>query len=177
MAVTKAQKKQMLAEIEKGLKSAKSVVFTQYQGTNVKDMRALRKKLFESGVDLKVARKTLITIAAKNLKLEAIPNEFMVGPIALAFSEKDEIAAPKIIHEFAKTHESIKIAGAIFESKMMAAADVKVIAALPSKEVLIAKFMGSLKSPVYGFYSVLHGLLRNFVYCMSEVQKKKPASA
>lgn len=174
MAVTKAQKKETLAELEKAFKAAKAVVFSQYQGTNVKNMRELRKRLHEKKVDFKVARKTLILLAAKTAGFSEIPPEYMQGPIGLAFANGDEMAAAKIVHEFAKTAETVRIAGAILEGKLIPASEVRVLAALPGKEVLISQLVGLMKSPISGFYGVLHGVLGNFVRAVAEVSKKKP---
>ncbi|MBI2638277.1 50S ribosomal protein L10 [Candidatus Peregrinibacteria bacterium] len=175
MPVTRKQKEETLAKLVDSFKKAKSVVFSQYQGTNVKGMRELRKKLREKKVAFKVAKKTLMTLAAKQIGFDQIPVDFMQGPIGLAFGMEDEIAPAKVLHEFGKDHETVKIVGAIFEGKLMPAADARVIAALPGREVLLAKLLGSMKAPIAGFHAVLHGLLRNFVYALAEVQKKKPA--
>lgn len=175
MAVTKQKKKQVLAELVKNFEGAKSVVFSQYQGTNVKNMRELRKRLHAQEIIFQVARKTLMKLAAKKTGLEEIPAGMMEGPIGLAFGKKDEIAPAKIIHEFGKVAGTVKITGALFEGKFIDADITKSIAMLPGREALLARLVGSMKSPIYGFYAVLHGILRNFVYALSEVQKKKPA--
>lgn len=175
MAVTKQQKSQILDELIENFKVAKSVVFNQYQGSTVKDMRELRKALRAGKVKFKVARKTLMLIAAEKAGFKEIPNEMMQGPIGIAFGMEDEIAPLKIAHDFGKLHEKVKITGAIFEGKLLSAAEAKVIATLPGREMLLAKLVGCLKSPIAGFHAVLHGLLRNFVYALNEIQKKKPA--
>lgn len=175
MPVTKDQKKQMVAELVDDFGKAKSVFFGQYQGTNVKNMRALRKKMHSENVKFKVARKTLVNIAAKESGLAEVPGEMMEGPIGLAFGMGDEIAPARILHELGKSVETLKIVGALFEGKYISAEQAKAIATLPSREVLLAKLIGSMKAPISGFYSILHGLLRGFVYALSEVQRKKPA--
>ena len=175
MPVTRQQKEESLAELTAAFQKAKSVVFTQYQGTNVKNMRMLRKNLLEKKVKFKVARKTLMKLGAKKIGFEEIPVDFLQGPIGLAFGMEDELAPLKVVYDFGKTADTVKIAGAIFEGKLVAAAQAKELAALPGKEVLLAKLVGLMKSPISGFHSVLHGVLRSFVYALSEVQKKKPA--
>jgi large subunit ribosomal protein L10 len=175
MPVTRKQKEETLEKLIDSFKKAKTVVFSQYQGTNVKGMRELRKRLRENKVAFKVAKKTLMTLAAKKIGFDQIPDEFMQGPIGLAFGMEDQIAPAKIIHEFGKTHETVKIVGAIFEGKLMPAGEVRAIATLPGREVLLAKLLGSMKAPIAGFHAILYGLLRNFVYALSEIQKKKPA--
>lgn len=175
MPVTKQQKEGILAGLEKDFKNATSVVFSQYQGTNVKNMRELRKRLSGKNISYRVAKKTLIKLAAGKAGFDQIPDDFMQGPIGLAFGEKDSIAPAKILHEFGKVAQTVKIVGAIFEGKFMPAADAKAIAILPDRDVLLAKLVGLLKSPIAGFHGILHSLLRSFVYALSEVAKKKPA--
>lgn len=177
MAVTKQQKQAILKELVESFKSAKSVVFSQYQGTNVKNMRMLRKKLTEQKVDFTVARKTLIRLAAKEAGFGDIPEGYLDGPIGVAFANGDAVAPSKIIHDFNKETETVKIVGAIFEGAFMNAKDATVIASLPSREVLLGRLVGVMKSPISGFHGVLHGLLRNFVYTLSEVAKKTAPSA
>lgn len=174
MPITRKQKEQSVAELTTRFSGAKTIVFSQYQGTNVKNMRALRKKLFENKVELEVARKTLMRIAAKNAGMEEIPDDFLQGPIAVAISSDDQIAPAKVLYEFGKEADTIKIVGAFFEGKFISANDAKAIATLPGREALLGKLVGILKSPISGFHGVLHSLLRNFVYTLSEVQKKKP---
>ncbi len=176
MPVTRKQKEETLAELTKFFEGAKSVVFSQYQGTNVKNMRELRKRLTEKKVKFKVARKTLISLAAKKMGFDEIPAGFMEGPIGLAFGMEDEMAPAKIVYEFGKVAETIKIVGAIFDKKLVTAADAKALAALPGKEVLIAKLVWLLKSPIAGFHGVLHSVLRSFVYGLGQVQKKKEST-
>lgn len=165
----------MLGELVKAFENAKSVIFSQYQGTNVKNMRSLRKRLLEKDVKFKVARKTLMTLAAKKIGFDQIPDAFLIGPIGLAFGMKDALAAAKVLHEFGRECESVKIVGGIFEGKFIDAAFAKELAILPPREVLLAKLIGTMQAPIAGFCSVLHGLLRNFVFALNEVQKKKPA--
>lgn len=176
MAVTKKQKEQILKDLIDSFKTAKTVVFTHYKGTKVKDIRELRKRLHAHNVKLKVAKKTLMQKAAEQVGFKEIPNELMEGPIALAFGMGDEIAPAKTIHDFSKVAETVEIVGAIFEGKIISQAEAKSIASLPGRDVLLTQLVGLMMSPISGFHGVLHGLMRNFVYCLSEVQKKKPAT-
>lgn len=177
MPVTRKQKEASVEQLTEQFKKAKTIVFSQYQGTNVKNMRSLRKKLFDSKVELEVARKTLMRIAAKNAGFQEIPDEMMQGPIALAISSGDQIAPAKILFEAGKDTETIKIVGALFEGKYISALEAQAIASLPSREVLLGKLVGVMKSPISGFHGVLYSLLRGFVYTLSEIQKKMPQQA
>lgn len=140
-------------------------------------MRGLRRRLRDVNVQFKVARKTLMERAAKDVGLGEIPKGFMEGPIGLAFAMGDTIAGARIVHDFGKEAETVKMVGLYFEGKFLSGADAKAIATLPSREVLLARLVGSLKSPISGFHGILHGLLRNFVYCLSEVHRKRNTAA
>lgn len=173
MAITKQKKQQVLTELTDAFQKARSVVFSQYKGTNVKNMRSLRKRLFEKQVKFKVAKKTLIVMAAEKAGYKEIPAEFMNDQIGLAFGMGDEIAPAKILYEFGRDAETVKIVGAIFEGKLISEADAKVLAKIPGREILLAQLVSLMMSPVAGFHAVLHSLMGNFVYALAEIQKKK----
>lgn len=177
MAVTKQQKSEILDALTENFKKAKSVVFSQYQGTNVKNMRELRKRLLHEKAVFKVARKTLISLAAKKTGFDQIPGEFLEGPIGLAFGMGNEIAPAKVLHEFGKSAETVKIVGAIFEGKFINAAEATALAKLPDRKSLLAQLVGTMKAPISGFHSVLYGVMRNFVFALSEVAKQRAQRA
>ena len=169
MAITRKKKEEIIEQLVNNFKKAKSVVFSQYKGTNVKDMHELRKNLRLKKVLFKIAKKTLVNIAAKKAGLAEIPGSLIPGPIGLAFGMEEEIAPAKILHEFGRTHETIKVVGAIFEGKLREAAEAQAIAALPGKEILLGQLVGLLKSPIVEFHAILHALLRNFVYVLKSI--------
>ncbi len=173
MAVTKAQKTEIKNDLVECFKKAKSAVFSQYQGTNVKNIRDLRKKLRGGNAEFKVARKTLIAIAAKEAGCPEVPEALLVGQVGVAFSYGDEVAGAKTVNDFAKTVESIKIIGAFFEGKYLDAASAKVIASLPSRDQLLAQLVGVLKGPISGFHGTLHGVLSGFVRTVDALRAKK----
>ncbi len=176
MAVTKAKKAAVLESLVKDWEHAKTVVFSTYQGIPVKEFFSLRKELRQKGAKLKVAKKTLIRLAAKKLNYPDFPDAILPGAVSITFG-KDEIAAAKAIHNFAKTHPQVAILAAFMEGRVLSEKEAKFLATIPEKPELLAKFMGSMKAPVSGFHGVLHGVLRNFVYALSEVQKKQAAQA
>lgn len=173
MPLTKAQKGDMVKELTDQIKSAKSVVFADYQGLSVKDIKALRKLLREKGVKYQVAKKTLIKIAAKEAGYSDIPKDILAGPVGAAFASGDEIAAAKIIYQFAKKNTNLKLRGAFFEGRVLSLAETKQLAMLPSKEELIAKLLYLIKYPIQGFHGVLHGTLAGFVRALKAISDKK----
>lgn len=172
MAVSKAKKVQDLAELTDKFTRAKGVVFAQYSGMGVNDIQTLRRTLRQSNVDYKVAKKTLVRLAAQSVGVE-IPKEVMDGPIGVAFGYDDEIVAAQKMSEFAKKFEMVKLVGGIMEGKIIDKVVVKQLASIPSREVLLSKFMGSAQSPVRGFVGLLSNVMGSFVRVVNAYQEKR----
>lgn len=107
----------------------------------------------------------MMKLAFKELGYEDF-NQYLEGPSAVAFSFEDLTAAARITNDFAKTNDKLVIKAGILEGKILDSNDVKAVANIPSKEVLIAKLLGSFKAPV-----------SNFVYMLDALRKKKEEEA
>lgn len=174
MAVTKAQKQEILKELTELFKEAKSVAITKYTGTMVNDLNTLRSLMFAKNVKLKVAKKTLIKRAAKDAGYEEeIAPELLEGPIALAFGLDDEISAAKTIKETAKKLDTLGLLGGFMDGKVLSQADITQLADIPPYEVLMARFAGALKAPISNFHGVLNGTMRGFVTTLDAIAKKE----
>jgi large subunit ribosomal protein L10 len=169
---TRKQKEFIVKDLAEKLKSSKAVVFSDYKGLSVKDMTALRRELLKEGIDFKVAKKTLMDLALKDAKIEADIIK-MEGQLAMAISQRDEVLAAKIIARTAKGNENIKILGGILGTKFLKKEEVMALSALPSKEELLAKLVGTLNAPVSGFVNVLSGNLRGLVNVLKAVADSK----
>lgn len=163
MAVTKAEKAEILKELIDKFSRTKTVVFAEYRGLPVKGMSDLRKRLRQKDSELKIAKKTLLRLAAKEAKFADISGASMEGPVAATFSYQDELAGLQILFKFSKENEKLKLLGGVINGELLDAATIKKYAALPSREELLAKFMGSAQSPVSGFVGILHNLVAGFV--------------
>ncbi|HCW32134.1 MAG: 50S ribosomal protein L10, large subunit ribosomal protein L10 [Candidatus Peregrinibacteria bacterium GW2011_GWE2_39_6] len=172
MAITKAQKTDMLTELNDQFDRAKGIVFARYSGLSVMDAQDLRRSLKKANVDYKVAKKTLLKLAAKRKGID-LTDEIIAGPIGVAFGFDDEIVAAQRIADFAKKFENFELMGGIVEGKIIDAATVKTLASIPSREVLLAKFMGSTLSPLNGFVSLLNNVVGSFVRVVNAYQEKK----
>ncbi|MBL4694935.1 50S ribosomal protein L10 [Candidatus Gracilibacteria bacterium] len=173
MALTKDQKKDVVAKLVEQMRDCKAAVFADYQGLSVEDMKDLRSKMREKGVKFTVSKKTLIKHAAKELGFEEIPDESLQGPVGVAFGMEDEISAAKIMYEFSKTNENLKLRGAIFEGKLLSISETKELAMLPGKDELIAKFIYLIKSPITGFHGVLKNTISGFVRALDAIKEKQ----
>jgi len=163
MAITKQKKEEVVAELQDLFTNAKSIVFSDYKGVNVKDFGTLRGKLRENEVNFKVAKKTLIKIAAENAGVKNLSDEVLEGQVGVAFGMGDEVAAAKTLYEFSKSNEAIKLLGALMEGRNLSKEETLQLAKIPGKDELLAKLVGSMKSPISGFHGTLSSLLRNFV--------------
>lgn len=169
-------KKQVVEEIKVRLQKTQGAVLADYRGLNVAEVTELRSKLRDAGVEFKVLKNTLTRIAANEVGLEGL-DPYLEGPTAIAFGIDDPVAPAKILSDFAKTHKALEIKAGILENKVIDIQGVKDLAELPPREVLLAKALGAMQSPMYGFAGSLQGLLRNLVYVLDAVREKKAAEA
>lgn len=176
MALTKQQKNDQLDALVQKFKEAKSVIFTEYRGLSVKDISKLRNKLRTENVEYKVAKKTLMRLAAKENGIENLPDDVMAGPVGVAFSYEDQVIVARLLSEFAKEHKQVKLLGGIFEGKVINADTAQEIASIPSKEVLYAKLLGSMNSPISGFVGVSMNVVSGFVRTLNAVKEQKEAA-
>lgn len=169
---TRQQKEEIVKELAQKIKNSKTVVFSDFKGLTVSDMTTLRSELREKDIDFKVLKKTLITIALKDAGIEMDVTK-MEGQIAVAVSAGDEVEASKIIAKMAKVNENLKIAGGILGDKVLSQEEVVALSKLPSKDELLAKLVGTLKSPISGFANVLAGNIRGLVQVLKAIEEKK----
>src|SRR3989339_1617364 len=172
MAKTKEQKKIHVDSLAKDIKSAKSAVFASVQGLNIKDTDELRKNCREQKLSYVVSKKTLLTKALQDLKLDVDAKVFK-GGVAVVCAQEDEVAPAQMLAKFAKTHVVMSLLGGLLEGKIVDTAMVMQLSALPSKQELLAQLVGSLNSPVSGFVNVLAGNLRGLVSVLNNIQKSK----
>ena len=156
----KSKKEEIIKELEGAIKESKSLVFVNFHGLKVNDETKLRRDLRKQGVGYKVSRKTLLTRALKGKAEGEVPE--LAGEIAIAYS-KDEIASPREIYNFQKTHKGIlNILGGIFDGKFVNGAYMTELAMIPGREVLLSKLAFLLKSP-----------MQRLALAVSEIAKKK----
>ena len=147
MAITRAQKGEVVEKLKKALKDAKSLIFVNFKGLSVSDTTTMRHALRSEGVSYLVTKKTLANQALDSHKFEGSKPE-LEGELALAWSE-DLIAPARGIHSFqAKFPENLKIMGGVFEGKFMSAGEMIEIAKIPTLEVLCGKFVNIINSPI-----------------------------
>lgn len=142
---------------------ANVAIATDYRGLTTADLTALRRRLREARVEFHVVKNTLATRAAEQAERRALPQLF-TGPTALALGFGDEVEAAKSLTDYIRTSRiTLPIRGAVLGERVLQTTEVQSLASLPSKEVLLAQFMGGLNAPVVGLVTVLNALLAGFV--------------
>ncbi|HHV61955.1 MAG TPA: 50S ribosomal protein L10 [Firmicutes bacterium] len=174
--VARPEKEAAVADIKEKLERSKAVVLTDYRGLNVHDIMELRRKLREAGIEYKVVKNTLAQLAAEKAAMSDI-NTYLTGPTAMAFGFGDPVAPAKIISEFAREHKELEIKGGMLEGKVIGAAEVKALASLPSREVMLARVASAMQAPIAGIVGALSGCIRNLVYALDAVRKQKEGAA
>ena len=172
MKLTRTQKEQHVSQISQELLKNKAVLLANFSGLKVKEQRALKKKLRQQGIAFEVIKNTLFKIALKNTKIE-LDQKLLDQPIALIWSAEDEVSPAKITVDFTKVAETLQLVGAIIDQKFVDPEFVKQLAALPSREELYAKLVGSLNSPMSRLVNALQGNLRSLVYILKQYQESK----
>ncbi len=148
MSVENLKAKQaVIDEIKTKLADATSAVVIDYIGTTVEEATAMRKALREAGVDYTVYKNTLMTKAVEGTAFEGLKDVF-AGPSALAIGKEDAIAPVRVLAKSMKDTQKMSFKAGIVEGVFYDAEGIKVLSDIPSREVLLAKFLGSIQSPV-----------------------------
>ncbi len=169
------EKAAKVAEIKGKLTSATGVILVDYRGLSVKDMQEFRASVREAGGEVKVYKNTLTEIALRELAMPTM-DEYLVGPTGFVFGDTEAVAPAKAIVDFAKTHPSLEIKGGFMQNAVVDMAAVKAIAALPTREELLAKFMGTLLNPIRGFMSMANAPVGAFARTLQAVADQKAAA-
>lgn len=173
--ITKEKKSQQIAKLSEQFSKSKAIVLTEYKGLTVAEIAELRRVLKEVGVEYKVVKNTLCSIAAKGTPVE-LARDFFVGPTGIAFGFEDPIAAAKKILEYAEKNEKFKVKSGIIEGRLCTVADIKAMSKLPPKNVLLGMLAGAMQAPASKLASALNATLLQFVYALEALKNKKSVS-
>ena len=175
MAVIRPEKVAKIAEIKELLSNSKCTILVDFCGLTVAQDTALRRKMREAGVHYNVVKNTLLRIAAQEVGIEGLEPSLEMNT-AIAVAPEDPVAVAKIVCDFAKENKELKVKVGVLDGKVIGAEEIKALAALPPKEVLVAKLLGSMNAPISGFVNVLQGTIRNVVYALDAVRKQKESA-
>jgi large subunit ribosomal protein L10 len=169
--MARPEKKRAVAELKAKFSASQAVVLTDYRGLTVKKATDLRRRLRQAGVEYVVAKNTLTSRAAHEVDLGEL-DQFLAGPTALAFGLGDPVAAAKVLTEFALTNKELVVKGGVLTGKVIGADQVKALAALPSREVLLSMVLAGMQAPLSGMARVLSGTITSFAYAVDAYRRK-----
>lgn len=172
--MNKEAKGNVVSELSELLNSSKATFVADYRGMDVEAVNKLRGELRQLGVDYRVAKNTLLRIAAKGTGAECL-EAHLQGPTAVAFACEDVAAPAKVLAELAKTSKFFELKGGVMDGKALSVEDIKALAELPSREVLLAKVLGSISAPATNFVGVLAAVPRSLVQVLAAIQEQKAA--
>jgi len=173
----KAEKVKIVQEIKEKIKNSDMVIFTDYRGLTVNELSALRKDLNKNSTVYKVFKNTMINLALAECDGLKDYQSLLEGPTALAFTEKEFIEAAKILKNFSVKNKNMEIKGGILQSEVISLDKINFLTTLPGKEVLLAKVVSSMKSPLINFILILSAIQKNFLGVLQSIKKQKEESS
>ena len=171
MAITKERKRELFESYVEMLSKSQGVIFTDYRGLNVSQLEIVRNKLREENSPYHVIKNTLIKLALEQAEL-SVPEEMLVGPVGASFCFDELSTTAKSLIGFAKEFEMFKVRGGLMGNKVIDLENIKAIADLPSREVLLAQVVGSFQAPISGLATALSGIIRSLAYVL-EARKEQ----
>jgi large subunit ribosomal protein L10 len=176
MPLTRLQKEARVEELKKQLTSKSSVLVGDFTGMDVATATEMRRKMREASVEYRVVKNSLAKLAMEEAGFGALM-EHMTGPNGFVMTDGDAAVAAKIMVEFEKTKKTPQIRAGIIDAAIVTAADVRRIAELPSREVLLAQIAAGFQAPVAGLARLLNELTRTLVATLDAVAKQKGAES
>src|SRR3954468_641917 len=163
-------KEQLVVELKEKIGGAKALYYTDFTGLNVKSMTELRRRLRKQGVEYVVIKNTL---ALRAVNESGLVGERLKGPTGLVVA-KDPVEAAKILTDFAKANEQRRpVKGGMFDGASIDAEQVKRLAAMPSREQMLAELGAGLQSPLSAMLGVMNSLLTNFAGALDALKTQK----
>ncbi len=171
--MNKEEKQNLITELHEKLANAKAVFLADFRGLNVTQATDLRNQLRKANVEYRVVKNTLLERASRGTDKETLSSQY-VGPTAIAFSYDDPVEAAKVLSRCAKELQAnFKLKAAVLTGKLISVPDIQALAELPSREVLLAKLLGTMNAPVSGFVRTLAAVPQSFVRVLDAIKNTK----
>src|SRR5262245_7519124 len=165
-------KVQAVTEFGEVIGGASGVVLADFTGLDVAAISDLRRKCRQAGVKYRVIKNTLAKRVIANTPMEPL-GAHLAGPNAWAVHPTDQVAAARVLADFAKAHEKLQIRGGYVDGRVISVKEVSALAKLPSREVLLSQLVGGMQAPMTQFAGAMQALLRNFAGAVDALAKKR----
>ncbi|MHB8881441.1 MAG: 50S ribosomal protein L10 [Thermodesulfovibrionales bacterium] len=170
--MNKQEKAVIITDLKDRFSKAKAVVLTDYKGMTVAELTQLRILLKKSSLDYGIVKNTLAKIAAQDTKV-SVAGEHFKGPVGIAIGYDDPVLVVKKVLEFAKGNDKLQVKGAVVEGKFCEPKEVREIASLPSREVLLSMLAGAFQAPASKMAAALAATVTTFAYAVEALNNKK----
>lgn len=177
MAKSRKAKEEAVTGLTTRLKSARGIVFADFTGLVMKEVRELRATLRQAGVAYGVSKKTLLKRSLKDAGLDSVSVEGFKGSVSVATSATDEVEPAKLLAGFAKGHEKLQLLGGVIDGGYLDSTRVKELAKLPGKHELLGRLVGTVSAPLSGLVNVLQGNLRGLVQVLKAASQRGVGSS
>ena len=154
-------------------KNSTALYFTKYTGMNVDQAANLRMKFIDNDVDFLVSKNTLSKIAAKNAGFDDMFDDILSGQIAIAYANSDPTSPARVIKDFSKENESFEVVGLYFDGALYDPSKYRELANLPTKDVLLTKFVYALNSPMSKMALLLNASMSKLASTIKSLENKK----
>lgn len=165
MAISREKKEELVAQYTSLLSDSQVTIWADYSGVPVSAISDLRNQLRRYGVEIHVTKNSLLKRALEQSDFP-LPEEYLVGPTAVVFLGETIAPPAKTLADFSRTTKEFEIKGGVSGNAVLTADQVRELAYLPSREVLLAQVLGGLQAPIFGLASVLAGTLRSLLYIL-----------
>lgn len=174
--MNRRQKEEVVETLKRDFQSSQASFLVEYKGLNVDQVLKLRKQLRQQGASFKVAKVTLMRRVASDVPSVEKLVPYFKNQVALVFAQSESPAIAKVLYDFARENQQLTIMAGCMDSVVLNKDSVKILASLPSKEVLLAKVCGALKSPLSGTVMVLSMLILRLLFVLKKIEEKKASS-
>jgi len=166
------KKKQITEDLHEKFLQARMVILTHYKGMNAESMTDLRRRLRQSNAEYRVVKNTLLIRAAEGTCAAPLRNAF-TGPSAVLISTGDPVPPAKVIADFVKTNDKLEIRTGALQGRVLAPGDIKALANLPSREVLLGQTLSVMNAVPTSFVRLLSAVPQKFMYLLSSLRDQK----
>jgi large subunit ribosomal protein L10 len=174
MTEPRPEKVAVVEDLERRLRASQVVILTDYRGMTVDEIGALRGRFREVNIEYRVAKNTLLAIAAKRCGYEDL-SQFLTGPTAVVFGHDDPSVPARLLQEFIRQYRKLEIKGGVVSGEALDAASMRALATLPTRVELLARAVGMIQAPLRMMVTVLNGPARGLVTVLDALRVKREA--
>lgn len=174
--MNRTEKAGLVDQLHAELDRTQAVFITDYMGLTVEEITALRGSIKAAGGKYQVVKNTLLKRASEGTNAVGL-EPYLEGPTAIAMAFADPVNLAKVLVEFARKNEKLEIQGGVLGPQVLNTKEVKDLATMPSREVLLARALGSMNAPMTNFVGVCAAMVRQLLYALKAIEEKKNQAA